>query len=112
MVAKKLGQIANAPPRLAVANWRAQEATGPRSGPNQPEQELHRGRLSGAVWTQKAKDLAARHSHGQASQRLDPTVALRQILDLDCRRGRRLEGLARGHCVSSAHIETILTCST
>src|SRR5712692_7970496 len=79
LVAEKLRQVADAPPRVEVADWLAEEPRLARGRPEQAEQELHRGRLPGAVGTEKSEDLATRHRHRKAGQRNRAAEPLRQV---------------------------------
>src|SRR5262245_14696790 len=64
-----LGQVADAPPDLDVAD-RAPQNLGPTGcRVNQLHQQLERGGLAGAVWSEEAKDFSLVNVEGQSIER-------------------------------------------
>ena len=68
LVAEQLGQVADPPARLAVADRPAQHLAVARGRPREAEQQLHRGRLAGAVGPEEAEHLAAPRRGGRATR--------------------------------------------
>ena len=58
LVAEQLGQVADPPPRRAVAERRAEDRAAAAGRAGEAEQQLDRGRLAGAVRPEEAEDLA------------------------------------------------------
>ena len=87
LVAEQLRQIAKPPPRCEVTNMSAEYPTLARRGLRQPDQQLDRGRLAGAVRSEKSEDLGATHAHGQTGERDRLPIPLGKVLGVDSERG-------------------------
>ena len=89
--AEQLGEISDLPPRLAIAQRRAEHQRLAPGGTRQPEQELdHRG-LARAVRSEEAEDLSPLHRHRQRVNRERVAEPLAQSDGVD-RRGVRGRG--------------------
>ena len=90
LVAEQLGQVADAPARLPVAERCAEHGAAVAGGrPGETEQQLDRGGLARAVRPEEAEHLAALDAHRQPGQGRRPPVALDQVDRLDRRLHRR-----------------------
>src|ERR1700730_5712995 len=98
LVAEQLGQIAQAPPGLQVADRRPKHPSLSRSRSGQTNEELYRRSFPGTVWSEETKDLGATHAHRQAAERDRLAVALGEVLGVDGKRG----GIGRLHRVQIA----------
>src|SRR5665811_1806263 len=66
LVAKQLRKITDLPSGGAVAGWLPEHVGLAGRGSGEPEQELDRGRLAGAIGAQKSENFTARHGHREA----------------------------------------------
>src|ERR687891_51493 len=68
-------------------------------GPRERAEHVDRRALAGAVWSEKAEDLAASDGERDATDGLDLAVGLDEGLDLDCGWVEGIYGAAHGgHC--------------
>src|SRR5258708_36216946 len=77
-----------------VADGAAENACLARTGPQEPEQQLHRGGFASPVWSEEPEHLTTRHGHRQTREGDCPAEFLRQVDGLDRGRtgGRPLRG--------------------
>ena len=83
LVAEQLGQVADPPPRLAVADGPAEHLAGPGGRTREPEQELDGRRLAGAVGAEEAEHLAGLDAEVERVEADGPAVDLAQAVGLD-----------------------------
>ncbi len=83
LVAEQLGQIAHAASRLAVADRAAEDLARPCRRPREPEEELDRRGLAGAVGTEEAEHLARVDAEVEVVEGDGPAVDLAQAMGLD-----------------------------
>jgi hypothetical protein len=90
LISEQLGEVADVAPRASIAQRRAEDGPVTTRSPRQPEQQLHRGGLPGAVGAEETEDLTRLDAQGEVDQRISVAVALRETVGVDDRSvGRR-----------------------
>src|SRR5439155_18162201 len=91
LIAEELRQVADMTSGPQVSDGPAEQPALARGGFQETEQQLHRGRLAGAVGAEESKHLAPRHRHRETGESDGVAESLGQLHRLN---GRRAGDLA------------------